>query len=233
MTPCYSWWEVPYYLAGMKLYDLVAGSGGLAGSHFVSAAASRRGFPTLSDADSQGRSLKGTVMYYDGQFNDSRLCVALVGSAADHGATVSNYCRVEGLIRGEDGTITGARVRDVLRGDGRAFEVHARVVVNATGPFSDHVRQMADPEAAPIVQPSAGVHITLPDYYSPIGTGLIVPKTKDGRVVFLDLGSSHGSKVNGKTVSGRVFLNAGDVVHVGKTDMVFTVIPSGTANPLR
>ena len=56
---------------------------------------------------------------------------------------------------------------------------------------------------------------------------------KDGRVVFLDLGSSHGSKVNGKTVSGRVFLHAGDVVHVGKTDMVFTVIPSGTANPLR
>ena len=185
MTPCYSWWEVPYYLAGMKLYDLVAGSGGLAGSHFVSAATSRRGFPTLSDADSQGRSLKGTVMYYDGQFNDSRLCVALVGSAAEHGATVSNYCRVEGLIRDKDGAVTGARVRDVLRGEGRVFEVHARVVVNATGPFSDHVRQMADPGAAPIVQPSAGVHITLPDYYSPIGTGLIVPKTKDGRVVFM------------------------------------------------
>jgi len=170
----------------MKLYDLVAGTGNLAGSHFVSAAASRRGFPTLSDVDSQGRSLKGTVMYYDGQFNDSRLCVNLVSTAVDQGATAANYCRVEGLLFGDNGEVTGARVRDVLqKGFRNPFEIRARTVVNATGPFSDGVRRMADPEATPIIQPSSGVHITLPEYYSPIGTGLIVPKTKDGRVVFM------------------------------------------------
>lgn len=65
------------------------------------------------------------------------------------------------------------------------FETYAKVVVNAAGPFCDSVRKMANKDAQPMICPSSGVHIVLPDYYSPEGMGLIVPKTKDGRVVFM------------------------------------------------
>lgn len=68
---------------------------------------------------------------------------------------------------------------------GKEFETFAKVVVNAAGPFCDSVRKMANSNVASMICPSSGVHIVLPDYYSPEGMGLIVPKTKDGRVVFM------------------------------------------------
>ena len=57
--------------------------------------------------------------------------------------------------------------------------------MNASGPFCDALRKMVDKNAKEMIAPSSGVHITLPDYYSPKGMGLIVPKTQDGRVVFM------------------------------------------------
>ena len=183
MTPCYQWWEVPYYWAGMKLYDVIAWSGLLVPSSFESAAGSRHDFPTLAAENSEGDSLKGTIVYYDGQFNDSRLCVSLACTAAMYGAAVANYTQVQGILRDGEGRIVGATVKDVLGGE--EFDVHAKVVVNSTGPFSDGVRRLADAASPQMIAPSAGVHITLPDYYAPDSSGLIVPKTKDGRVVFL------------------------------------------------
>lgn len=112
-----------------------------------------------------------------------RLNVTLACTAALAGAAVANHCRVIGLIKDEEGRVSGAEIEDRLTG--RRSKVQARVVVNAGGPFSDQVRQLGDGGAAPIIQPSAGVHIVLPDYYSPESYGLIVPKTRDGRVVFM------------------------------------------------
>lgn len=185
MMPCYRWWEVPYFWAGLKAYDAVAGTAGLTMSRFVSAAESRRQFPTLAGRGPGGHSLKGTIIYYDGQFDDARLNLSLALTAALAGATVLNYAEVSELIKDpETGRVCGAMVRDGIDG-GRAVPVYARQVINATGPAADGLRKLADPASTPMIMPSAGVHVALPDYYSPDRTGLIVPKTADGRVVFL------------------------------------------------
>ncbi len=61
--PCYKWWEVPYYWAGLKAYDLVAGTQGLTMSRYVSPAESQRQFPTLAEVGPGNNTLKGTVSF--------------------------------------------------------------------------------------------------------------------------------------------------------------------------
>ncbi|XP_010554549.1 PREDICTED: glycerol-3-phosphate dehydrogenase SDP6, mitochondrial-like [Tarenaya hassleriana] len=183
MTPCFGWFEVIYYWAGLKLYDLVAGPCLLHLSRYFSARESLELFPTLAKKGDD-KTLKGTVVYYDGQMNDSRVNVGLACTAALAGAAVLNHAEVVSFIKDDvSGRIIGAKVQDKL--SGKEFDTYARVIVNAAGPFCDSVRKMADEEAKPMICPSSGVHIVLPDYYSPQGMGLIVPKTKDGRVVFM------------------------------------------------
>jgi len=185
MTPCWSWWEVVYYWAGMKAYDLVAmgGKGTLQPSKFCSRQDAVRSFPTLATENSDGQSLKGTIVYYDGQFNDARMSVALACTAACGGGTIANHTEAVGLIKDTDGQVTGATVKDLETG--KKFDVHAKVVINATGPFVDAIRCMSDSKAPRMVTPSSGVHLVMPDYYSAQGHGLIVPRTKDGRVLFV------------------------------------------------
>ncbi|XVE75404.1 hypothetical protein DITRI_Ditri12bG0091500 [Diplodiscus trichospermus] len=183
MTPCFDWFEVIYYWIGLKMYDLVAGRHLLHLSRYYSAQESIELFPTLA-RKGKGKSLRGTVVYYDGQMNDSRLNVGLACTAALAGAAVLNHAEVVSFLKDEGtGQIIGTRIHDNL--SGQEFETYAKVVVNAAGPFCDSLRKMANKDAQPMICPSSGVHIVLPDYYSPEGMGLIVPKTKDGRVVFM------------------------------------------------
>lgn len=191
ILPCYKWWEIPFYWAGLKAYDFlaVAGNGALYMSKFLSAAEARRQFPTLSARRGRdGATLKGSIVYYDGQMDDARFNVTLAVTAALHGAVIANHTEVTGLVKdASTGKIIGAQIRDRFTGD--EFPVYSRIVVNATGPFADRIRAMDEgPEALGpmrMIAPSSGVHITLPSYYSPEGMGLIVPKTRDGRVVFM------------------------------------------------
>lgn len=200
MTPCFDWFEVVYYWTGLKLYDLVAGARLLHLSRYYSVQESIELFPTLRRMG-KGKSLKGTVVYYDGQMNDSRLNVALACTAALAGASVLNHAEVVSLLKDEvNGRITGVRIRDNVTG--KEFDTYAKVVVNAAGPFCDSVRRLADKDAPSMICPSSGVHIILPDYYSPEGMGLIVPKTKDGRVVFM-------LPWLGRTVAGTTDSNTG------------------------
>lgn len=191
LLPCYKLWEVPFYWVGLKAYDLVAafGHGLLYMSKFVSAAEAMRQFPTISHKSFDGERLRGSIMYYDGQMDDARFNVGVALTATLYGAAVANHTEVIHLIRGDapaeggEAPVVGARVRDNFTGS--EFDVYAKAIINATGPFTDSVRAMEDNKANPMIVPSAGVHITLPSYYSPDGMGLIVPKTKDGRVVFM------------------------------------------------
>lgn len=188
--PCYDWKDVPMYWAGLKLYDIVAGMQGLTWSRFVFPEEAMRDFPTLRRVQpDSGASLKGVVTYCDGQFDDARVNVSLALTAAMAGASVLNHAEVEGLIietleKGGAPVCKGAKVYDKI--SGRRFDVRAKRVVNAAGPFADGVRKLANRNSTPMIRPSAGTHITLPGYYaSNVGTGMIVPKTRDGRVVFL------------------------------------------------
>lgn len=177
VTPLYHWTQVPYYLTGLKLYDWLAGKVKLHPSTFLDAREALSRFPMLKP-----EGLRGGVMYYDGQFDDARMNVAIALTAAREGAVVANHLEVTALLK-TGGTLRGAAVRDQLSGE--AFEVAARQVVNATGPFADAVRQLDDPEAAPILSASSGVHIVLDARFSPPETGLLIPQTEDGRVLFL------------------------------------------------
>lgn len=183
MLPLDKWWKAPYYWAGTKAYDFLAGSEGIESSYFLTRSKAIEAFPMLKRSN-----LIGALVYYDGAHNDSRMNVSLAMTAALYGATVVNHLEVTGLEKGADGKLTGARVKDLIREkDGKPveeFTVKAKGIINATGPFCDSIRKMEDPSIKEIVAPSSGVHIVLPGYYSPANMGLIDPKTSDGRVIF-------------------------------------------------
>ncbi|KAG0172621.1 mitochondrial glycerol-3-phosphate dehydrogenase [Apophysomyces sp. BC1034] len=177
MLPVYKWWQIPYYWVGCKMYDFFAGREALESSYLLTRSKALEAFPMLKkDA------LVGALVYYDGQHNDARMNVALALTAAYHGATVANHCEVIDLTKDDNGIVNGAKLRDTLTGD--EWFVKAKGVINATGPFTDGLRKMDDQTNADIVAPSAGVHIILPNYYSPRNMGLLDPATSDGRVIF-------------------------------------------------
>uniref|UniRef100_A0A668W0K1 Glycerol-3-phosphate dehydrogenase, mitochondrial n=1 Tax=Oreochromis aureus TaxID=47969 RepID=A0A668W0K1_OREAU len=182
MLPVYKWWQLPYYWAGIKMYDLVAGIQCLKSSYVLSKTKALELFPMLKKDK-----LVGAIVYYDGQHNDARMNLAIALSAARYGAAIANYTEVIHLLKKKDPQsgrekVCGARCRDVITG--QEFDVRAKCVINATGPFTDALRKMDNQEASNICQPSAGVHIVIPGYYSPDNMGLLDPATSDGRVIF-------------------------------------------------
>ncbi|KAF2840755.1 DAO-domain-containing protein [Patellaria atrata CBS 101060] len=183
MIPLDKWWKAPYFWAGTKFYDFLAGSENIESSYFLTKSKALDAFPMLKKED-----LVGALVYYDGAHNDSRMNVSLAMTAALYGATVVNYLEVTDLIKDASGRVNGARVRDrISERNGKnadEFTIRAKGVINATGPFTDAIRKMDEPTAQEIVAPSSGVHVILPGYYSPANMGLIDPSTSDGRVIF-------------------------------------------------
>jgi glycerol-3-phosphate dehydrogenase len=190
VVPNYSWWEAPFYGIGLKLYDLLAGKYGFGASRLLSKEETLERLPSLEPEE-----LRGGVVYYDGQFDDARLLIHLAMTAAEHGATLVNYCPATGLLRDADGYINGLTARDEENGE--EFTVNARIVVNATGVFTDSVRRMADPEAEQLVVTSQGIHLVFDPSFLRSQTALMVPKTSDGRVLFVI--PWHGHAVAGTT----------------------------------
>ena len=178
MLPVYKLWQLPYYWAGIKAYDIVSGSQCLKSSFIMSKERALEMFPML-----KRDKLKGAIVYYDGSHNDARMCISLAITAARHGATVANHVKVTALVKDDQGKLMGAKMKDEVSGE--EFVAKAKSIINATGPFTDAIRKMDNQEVKEICCPSAGVHIILPDYYSPANMGLIDPETSDGRVIFL------------------------------------------------
>ncbi|GFE56552.1 glycerol-3-phosphate dehydrogenase/oxidase [Geobacter sp. AOG1] len=176
VVPLYDWWEGPFYGIGLKLYDMLAGKLGLGPSQLLSREETLARIPTI---EPQG--LRGGVIYHDGQFDDARLAVALARTLEDLGGTPLNYVRVTGLVK-EQGLVTGVIARDEEHGE--QFELSARVVVNATGVFTDGMRRLDDPNCAPLIVPSQGVHLVLDRSFLPGDSAIMVPHTDDGRVLF-------------------------------------------------
>jgi glycerol-3-phosphate dehydrogenase len=183
MLPLDKWWKAPYYWAGTKAYDFLAGSEGIESSYFLTKSKALDAFPMLKRTN-----LVGALVYYDGAHNDSRMNVSLAMTAALYGATVVNHIEVTSLEKDANGKLCGARVKDLVQEkNGKKtdeFVIRAKGIINATGPFTDSIRKMDDQDVKEIVAPSSGVHVVLPGYYSPQKMGLIDPKTSDGRVIF-------------------------------------------------
>ena len=180
VMPSYKFWEKPFYGMGLKIYDALAGKAGLGPTAFLSFAETLVRLPGL-----RPNGLKGGVEYWDGQFDDARLALALARTAARQGALLINYCAATSLVH-HNGRVAGVRVQD--RETGHALELQARCVINATGVWVDRLL-MQDGEAIgrptrPIVAPSQGIHIVVDRKFMPSSHAMLVPKTGDGRVLF-------------------------------------------------
>jgi glycerol-3-phosphate dehydrogenase len=183
MIPVYKWWQLPYFWIGAKAYDLLAGKQNLESSYLLTKSKALEAFPQLNAEE-----IKGAVVYYDGSHNDARMSVSLALSAIELGATVLNHLEVIGIDKDSStGKIIGVTAKDLESSDSEninTFKVKAKVVVNATGPFTASIRKLDDFQTQGIVAPSSGVHIILPGYYSPKKLGLLDAATSDGRVIF-------------------------------------------------
>ena len=184
VVPNYQWWETPFYGIGLKVYDLLAGKYGFGKSVLLSRDEVLGRIPTL-----QQEGLRGGVLYHDGQFDDSRLLIALAQTAAKQGACLLNYAPVTRLVKNGEGMITGVTFSDAETG--QTYEAPARCVINATGAFCGGVQQMDEPQIEPMISPSQGVHIVLDQSFLPGGTAIMVPHTRDGRVMFAIPWHSH------------------------------------------
>jgi glycerol-3-phosphate dehydrogenase len=190
VVPNYSWWEAPFYGIGLKLYDLLAGKYGFGASKLLTKEETLERLPALEPEE-----LRGGVIYFDGQFDDSRLLIHLAMTAADQGATLLNYCPAIDLWRDAEGYINGVTARD--QESGETITIHARIVVNATGVFTDAIRRMADAAAEQLVVTSQGIHLVFDRSFLKGDTALMVPRTPDGRVLFVI--PWHGHAVAGTT----------------------------------
>ena len=177
LTPAFSTPSLVYLAAGLGLYDRLSGPASLGRSRVLGAKEAAHTFGALSTAG-----LRGAVLYYDGQFDDARLNVLLILTAIAQGAVAVNYARVHTLIK-ERGRVAGAEVLDEL--GGRGVTVRARAVINAAGAFGDEVRALDDPQCTPLLQTSSGVHLVVSGMLCPPDTGLLIPHTADGRLLFL------------------------------------------------
>ena len=176
VLPTYRAIDVPYYFAGLKAYDLLASGSGFGSSGYIGRSETLRRMPAL-----RASGLCGAIAYHDGQFDDSRVALALARTAIDRGAVVCNYVRCDALLY-ENGRVSGATLRDVETG--ATIEVRARAVLNATGIFVDALRARDEPSAPPLLEHSRGTHVVFSRDHFPGRDALIVPKTDDGRVLF-------------------------------------------------
>ncbi|MGB4844045.1 MAG: glycerol-3-phosphate dehydrogenase/oxidase, partial [Ferruginibacter sp.] len=176
VLPCYSLWQKMYYGIGLKLYDLMSGKLSLGKTKIISSKKAKELLPTINS-----EKLSGAIVYQDGQFDDARLAINLAQTVVEHGGTVINYGRVTSLVK-ENKKITGVKLVDEI--DGKKYEAKCKVLINATGVFTDDVLHMDDEDAKNIILPSQGIHLVFDKKYFPGNAAMMIPKTSDGRVLF-------------------------------------------------
>ena len=177
IIPNYEWWDGPFYQVGLKVYDLMSGKLGIGSSKRLSKEETIEHIPTI---DQHG--LKGGVVYYDGQFDDARMALTLAKTADQYNGVLLNYFEVAGLEKNQEGIIDGLKARDVE--SGKEYSIKAKAVINATGVFADKVRKMDEPDVKDMIQPSQGIHLVVSKEFLPDKFAIMVPQTKDGRVLF-------------------------------------------------
>lgn len=177
IIPAFGWFDEILYTVGLTFYDLLAGKYSLGRSMHVSKRKTLQKIASLKPVK-----ITGGILYHDGQFDDSRLAVNVLQTAAEMGAVLLNYAKVTKLFKDRNGIVNGAEICDAETNE--SFQVKAKAVVNATGVFADQIMQMDTPEMPKMIKPSQGVHIVLDKSFLPGNDALMIPKTDDGRVLF-------------------------------------------------
>jgi len=178
IIPNYNWLGSIKYLIGLKMYDLLAGKLSFGKSKHIN---KKETLSRLSTIKNIG--LKGGVVYHDGQFDDSRLAVNMAQTCIENGATVLNHFKVEKLLKNDIDLVNGVTALDTETNV--TYSVQAKVIINATGVFTDDILKMDNSEAKNIVRPSQGIHLVLDKSFLPGNDAIMIPKTIDGRVLFL------------------------------------------------
>ncbi|MEA1915840.1 MAG: FAD-dependent oxidoreductase [Campylobacterota bacterium] len=177
VTPLYKWYEIPYMYVGLFLYDFISGKRRLGKSQIVSKKEIMDIFPGVKKAG-----LKGGVRYFDGAFNDARMVISLLQTAKQQGCEIRNYNEVINFTY-ENQKINGVTVHNHIKNE--KYKLTAHHVINATGPFSDAIRKLDKEDVSNILEVSSGIHIVLDKKFLPNDEGLMIPKTQDGRVLFM------------------------------------------------
>lgn len=178
IIPNYKWWDNFFYAVGLKVYDFLAGKLSFGKSVRISKSETTTRLETIKT-----NKLKGGVVYHDGQFDDSRLAVNIAQTCIENGATVLNHCRVQKLLKNTEGLVNGVVAKDTETNE--SYTLNAKVVINATGVFTDEVLKMDDALAKNRIRPSQGIHLVLDKSFLPGNDAIMIPKTDDGRVLFL------------------------------------------------
>lgn len=177
IIPCFNWFSVAKYLAGLKMYDWLSGKYSFGRSRFLSRKEVCAKIPGLDD-----KGLIGGISYFDGKFDDARLAVNIAQTCMEQGGTVLNYVKVTGLLKDGKGKISGVTAFDLITGT--RHKLYSKAVVNATGVFVDDILQMNVPDAEKLVRPSQGIHIVLDNSFLKSESALMIPETSDKRVLF-------------------------------------------------
>lgn len=178
IIPNYSWFDGPFYTIGMKIYDFLAGKLSLGKSIHINKEETLRRISTV-----RKKGLYGGVVYQDGQFDDSRLAVNVAQTCIQMGGVALNYMRVTNLTKNNNGKVNGVIAQDTDTGE--VFTIQGKTIINATGIFVDDILKMDKPEAKQMVRPSQGVHLVFDKSFLPGDDAIMIPKTDDGRVLFL------------------------------------------------
>ncbi len=178
IIPNYKWWDNFFYTVGLKMYDFLAGKLSFGKSVRINKKETSKRLPTIKTDN-----LKGGVVYHDGQFDDSRLAINIAQTSIENGATLLNHCKVMSLLKNENGIVNGVRAHDIE--NDISYNLSAKVVINATGVFTDEILQLDNAEAKDMVRPSQGIHLVLDQSFLPGNDAIMIPKTDDGRVLFL------------------------------------------------
>ena len=178
IIPNYTWWDRFFYAVGLKVYDFLAGKLSFGKSISISKTDTKARLKTLKQDN-----LKGGVVYYDGQFDDSRLAVNMAQTCIKQGATVLNHFKVNQLLKTDKNQISGVVAKDMETG--LEYSLSAKTIINATGVFTDDILNMDNAKAKKIIRPSQGVHLVLDKSFLPGADAIMIPKTNDGRVLFL------------------------------------------------
>ena len=176
VIPSYEWWTSPFYGIGLKVYDMMAGKLGLGPSTILNREETLALIPNVSQ-----EGLNGGVIYNDGQFDDARMAISMALTASQEGACLINYINVNGINK-ENELITGVRIEDQI--SGKKKNIKSKVVINATGVFSDEIIALDQPNAKPMIRPSQGVHLVIEKSFLNGDHAIMVPQTSDGRVLF-------------------------------------------------
>lgn len=178
IIPNYSWWDNFFYAFGLKIYDILAGKLSFGKSTRINKKETASRLKTIKNDN-----LKGGVVYHDGQFDDSRLAINIAQTCIEYGGVILNHFKVKQLLKNNNGVINGVVANDCETN--MSYNLKAKVIINATGIFTDEILQMDNVGAKNIIRPSQGIHLVLDRSFLLGNDAIMIPKTDDGRVLFL------------------------------------------------